>query len=366
MRIGVPTEIKRHEYRVGLNPDSVAELTGLGHEVLVQQGAGAGIGADDEAFRAAGASIVPGADDVFDGAELIVKVKEPQPVEAAKLRAGHILFTYLHLAAAPALADQLLASGAVCIAYETVTDAAGKLPLLAPMSAIAGRLSIQAGARSLERPQGGRGVLISGVPGVAPADVLVLGAGVVGSNAAQVAIGMGARVTVLDRSVAALERLALHLPGVTTVHATGAQLARALRDADLVVGAVLVAGAHAPRLITRPMLGQMRPGAVIVDVAIDQGGCCETSRATTHDEPTYIVDGIVHYAVANMPGAVPRTATSALNAVTLPFVSALAQKGWRGALQDDAHLARGLNLLEGEVCHPALADALGKPCRHPA
>ena len=360
MQIGVPKEIKNHEYRVGLTPASVGELCARGHAVLIEASAGAGIGASDEAYRAAGGVIVNTAAEVFARAELIVKVKEPQVGERALLRPGQILFTYLHLAPDPEQAKDLLASGAVCIAYETVTAPDGSLPLLAPMSEVAGRMSVQAGAHCLERAQGGRGVLLSGVPGVAPARVLILGGGMVGSGAALVSSGMGADVTVLDRSPAVLRRVAAQFGArVKTQHATQESLAEALTTADLLIGAVLVPGAAAPKLITRAHLARMQPGSVIVDVAIDQGGCCETSRPTTHAEPTYIVDGIVHYCVANMPGAVPRTATYALNAATLPFVIALADKGWRAALRDDVHLRNGLNIFAGQLTHAEVAQALG-------
>ena len=360
MLIGVPREIKPQEYRVGLTPESVTELVHRGHEVLVETQAGAGIGADDTSYRAAGARIAEDAQSVFAQAELIVKVKEPQAAERALLRPGQVLFTYLHLAPDPDQARDLLASKAVCIAYETVTDAHGGLPLLKPMSQVAGRLSIQAGATALEREHGGRGLLLGGVPGVAPARVVILGGGVVGFNAAQMAVGMQADVTILDRDPATLERLSGHF-GVSakTRYATRAALEAAVAGADLVIGAVLVPGAATPKLISRDLLARMTPGAVLVDVAIDQGGCFETSRPTTHAQPTYGVDGIVHYCVANMPGAVPRTSTYALNNATLPAVEALADKGWRRALADDPHLRAGLNCQAGRVTHPAVAAALG-------
>jgi alanine dehydrogenase len=360
MRVGVPREIKNHEYRVGLVPASVRELSTHGHEVWVETGAGAGIGAADADYEAAGARIAGRADAVFEAAELIVKVKEPQAVERALLRPGQVLFTYLHLAPDPEQARELVASGAVCIAYETVTAPGGGLPLLAPMSEVAGRMAVQAGARCLERSAGGMGVLLGGVPGVAPARIAILGAGVVGSNAAQIAVGTGAQVVVLDRSVDALRRLDRQLGArVMTVHANRETVEREVLAADLVIGAVLVPGAAAPKLVTKAMLPRMRRGAVIVDVAIDQGGCVETARPTTHADPTYVVEGIVHYCVANMPGAVPRTSALALNNATLPHVLALADRGWRDALRADAHLRDGLNVAEGKVTHPAVAQALG-------
>jgi alanine dehydrogenase len=362
MRIGVPTETKVHEYRVGLTPESAAEAKGHGHEVIVQTGAGLGIGADDAEYRAAGAGIVGTAEEVFARADMIVKVKEPLPDERAMLRAGQILFTYLHLAPDPAQTRDLVSSGAVCIAYETVTDAAGSLPLLKPMSQVAGRMSVQAGAHCLEKAQGGRGVLIGGVPGVLPAKVAILGGGVVGFNAAQMAVGMGADVTILDRSPAALERLAIHFEAAAkTRFSNRANLADAVAEADLVIGAVLVPGAAAPKLVTREMVAGMKRGAVLVDVAIDQGGCFETSRPTTHAEPTFVVDEVVHYCVANMPGAMARTATYALNNATLPHALAIADKGWRTALRDDPHLANGLNVWDGQITHAAVARDLGLP-----
>ena len=362
MLVGTPKEIKNHEYRVGLTPASVRELTEHGHTVLVEQAAGIGIGATDDDYRAAGATIVASARELFAQAEMIVKVKEPLAAERAMLRADQLLFTYLHLAPDPEQTRDLLASGATCIAYETVTAADGSLPLLAPMSEVAGRMSIQAGAHCLEKAAGGRGVLLCGVPGVEPGKVVILGGGIVGSNAALVAAGMGAEVTVLDRSPAVLRRLAAQFgTRVKTLHANRDSVEAAVRDADLVVGAVLVAGAAAPKLVTRAMLSTMKPGAVIVDVAIDQGGCCETSKATTHDQPTYVVDGVVHYCVANMPGAVARTSTYALNAATLPFALALADRGWRAALRDDGHLRQGLNVCAGKLTYAHVAEALGLP-----
>jgi alanine dehydrogenase len=358
--IGVPTEIKNHEYRVGLTPAGARELVAHGHSVIVQTGAGLGIGLGDEAYRAAGGEIVATAAEIFGRADMVIKVKEPQPVECSMLRENQILFTYLHLAPDPQLARALVDSGCVAIAYETVTDARGGLPLLAPMSEVAGRMSIQAGAHSLERAQGGSGVLMGGVPGVAPAEVTIIGGGVVGYNAARIAVGMGARTTVLDRSLPRLAWLDSAFDGkLRTLYATADTLEQCIRDADLVIGAVLVPGAAAPRLVTRPMLGMMKPGAVVVDVAIDQGGCFETSRPTTHQAPTYSVDGIVHYCVANMPGGVARTSTFALTNATLPYALALADKGYGKALLDDPHLQAGLNVHLGKVTHQAVAMSLG-------
>lgn len=360
MRIGVPREIKNHEYRVGLTPESVSELHAAGHEILIETGAGAGIGAADAAYEAAGARIAPDAKDVFSRSEMIVKVKEPQASERAMLREGQLLFTYLHLAPDPVQTLDLIKSGAICVAYETVTDASGALPLLKPMSQVAGRMSVQAGATALEKAHGGRGVLLGGVPGVQPAKVTILGGGVVGFNAAQMAVGLQADVTILDKSPAALERLSNHFGATAKVlYANGASVAAHVADADLVIGAVLVPGAAAPKLVSREMLGQMQSGAVLVDVAIDQGGCFETSRATTHAEPTYVVDGIVHYCVANMPGAVARTSTYALNNATLPFALALANKGWKRALAEDHHLRNGLNVAFGKVTCAPVAEVLG-------
>lgn len=360
MLIGVPKEIKPQENRVGMTPASVRELTHHGQSVIVETGAGQGIGAGDDAYRAAGADIAGAAADVFARAELIVKVKEPQPVECAMLREGQVLFTYLHLAPDPKQTKLLVESGVTAIAYETVTDARGHLPLLAPMSEVAGRMAIQAGAHALEKNQGGKGVLLGGVPGVAPAEVVVIGGGVVGTNAVMMAMGLGAHVTVLDRS---LDRLAVldsqfgsHL---NTIYSTVDAVERHVASADLVVGAVLVPGAAAPRLVGRGLVRAMEPGSVIVDVAIDQGGCIETSRPTTHAEPTYIEEGVVHYCVANMPGGVPRTSAHALNNATLPFVMALAAKGWRQALSDDPHLLDGLNVHRGRITHDAVARDLG-------
>jgi alanine dehydrogenase len=360
MRVGVPREIKNHEYRVGLTPQSVRELVMHGHSVVVEHDAGSGIGAPDEEYRAAGATVTSSPDEVFVQAELIVKVKEPQAVERRKLRPGQVLFTYLHLAPDPEQAKDLVESGAVAIAYETVTSEKGGLPLLAPMSEVAGRMSVQVAAHFLEKPHGGRGVLMSGVTGVAPASVVIFGAGVVGSNAAMVAAGMGAEVTVLNPSATPLQRLESKLgPRVRTMVTTPAAVGEAMRNADAVIGAALVPGALAPKLVTRDMLGTMRSGAVLVDVSIDQGGCFETSRATTHATPTFVVDGIVHYCVANMPGAGPRTTTVALNSATLPFVLALADRGWKNALQRDPHLRNGLNICRGRVTNRQVAEALG-------
>jgi alanine dehydrogenase len=360
MRLGVPKEIKEAEQRVGLTPGSVREVVAHGHQVVVETLAGAGIGATDDAYVAAGATIAPSAAAVFEQAELIVKVKEPQAVERAMLRPGQTLFTYLHLAPDPEQANELIASGAVCIAYETVTDAQGGLPLLAPMSKVAGRMSVQAAAHSLEAPQGGSGLLIGGVPGVEPAKVVVVGGGVVGVNATEIAVGMGADVVVLDRSLPVLDSLQARFgPAITTVYSTAAALEDHVLDADVVIGAVLVKGARAPKLVTAAMVSAMRDGSVLVDVAIDQGGCMETSRPTTHSHPTYVIDGVVHYAVANMPGAVPRTSTYALNNATLPFVLSLADKGIKQALAHDHHLLNGLNVSRGAVTELAVAHALG-------
>ena len=360
MRIGVPKEIKNHEYRVGLTPAGVRELKAHGHEVMIQTQAGAAIGLSDDLYRAAGAAIAATAEEIFSAAEMVIKVKEPQPLECKMLRQEQMLFTYLHLAPDPEQTKALVKSGCVAIAYETVTDSRGGLPLLAPMSEVAGRMSIQAGAHAMEKAQGGNGVLLGGVPGVAPADVAVIGGGVVGYNAARIAVGMGASVTVLDRSLPRLNYLDQIFDGrLRTQYSTAEAVEQAIAKADLVIGAVLVPGAAAPKLVTRAMLKLMKPGAVIVDVAIDQGGCFETSKATTHQNPTYIVDGIVHYCVANMPGGVARTSTFALTNATLPFALALADKGYRKALLDDANLREGLNVHEGRVTYKAVAEALG-------
>lgn len=367
MRVGCPKEIKTHEYRVGLTPESAAELVRAGHEVLMETKAGEGIGASDERYRSIGAKILADADAVFNEAEMIVKVKEPLAVEIVRLRPQHVLFTYLHLAPDPEQAEGLMKSGATCIAYETVTDKDGRLPLLKPMSEVAGRMSIQVGAHFLEKANGGRGVLMGGVPGVRPADVVILGAGVAGYNAAQIAVGMRARVTVFDKNPARLEELDREFNGrLETVYSTSAAVAEAVKEADVVVGAVLIAGAAAPKLITRDMLKTMRPGAVLVDISIDQGGCFETSRPTTHSDPVFMVDGIVHYCVANMPGAVARTSAFALNNATLPFTLALANKGAKQALIDDPHLANGLNVYEGSIAHEAVAKDLGKAFKRPS
>lgn len=367
MRIAVPKEIKTHEYRVALTPSGARELVGRGHEVTVQAGAGEGAGFPDAAFEAAGARLEADVDKVWREAELILKVKEPQAEEVARLSAGQTLFTYLHLAAEETLTRGLMASGATCIAYETVTDRQGGLPLLAPMSTVAGRMAVQAGAHGLEKAQGGAGVLLPGVPGVAPARVAVIGGGVVGENAARMALGLGAEVTVLDTSIPRLEALDDRYRGrMKTVFSTADAIDEAVRESELIVGAVLIPGAAAPKLITRAMLAEMQPGSVLVDVAIDQGGCFETSRPTTHAAPTYLVDGIVHYCVANMPGAVARTATQALTNATLPFVRALADKGWRQALADDPHFAAGLNVHDGRVAYRAVAEAFGLESVDPA
>lgn len=359
MRIGVPTEIKSNEFRVGLVPGSVRELTARGHEVFVQAGAGAGIFADDAAYEKAGAKILPTAKAVFDTADMIVKVKEPQLNECAMLRKDQILFTYLHLAPDPAQAKALMASGATAIAYETVTDPNGGLPLLAPMSEVAGRLSIEAAAMGLRRTTGGRGVLLGGVPGVRPAKVVVLGGGVVGTHAARMAVGLGAEVTIIERSLPRLRQLDELFEGrVKTLASTMETVETEVLAADVVVGAVLIAGASAPKLVTREMLKDMKKGAVLVDVAIDQGGCFETSKPTTHAEPTFIVDGIIHYCVANMPGAVPTTSAQALNNATLPFVIKLAERGL-AAFDRDPHLAAGLNVKGGRIMHQAVAASLG-------
>ncbi len=360
MLIGVPKEIKNHEYRVGMTPESVASAVSRGHSVMVESGAGIGIGADDAAYENAGADIIAKAADIFAAAEMIVKVKEPQAVERAMLREDQILYTYLHLAPDPEQTKDLIASGAHCIAYETITDNQGALPLLKPMSQVAGRLSIQAGAYALEKSHGGLGVLLGGVPGVAPAKVVVLGGGVVGFNAAQMAVGSQADVTILDTNPSTIEALSNYFGNTAKViHSNQGIMRECVLEADLVIGAVLVAGAAAPKLVTKEMLGEMKDGAVLVDVAIDQGGCFETSHATTHAEPTYEVDGVVHYCVANMPGAVPRTSTYALNNATLPHLLAIADKGWRKALADDQNLKNGLNVSGGKVTYKAVATELG-------
>jgi alanine dehydrogenase len=360
MQVGVPKEIKDNEYRVGLIPSTVEELTRRGHRVLVETRAGEGAGIADAEYAEAGAEIAPSAQDVFARAELIVKVKEPLASERALLRPDHVLFTYLHLAADLAQTMDLLASGVTAIAYETVTEAGGQLPLLRPMSEVAGRMATQVGAQFLERSNGGRGILLGGVPGVLPAQVLVIGAGSVGSNATFIAVGMGADVTVtasaLDSLRAVTERFG---SSVRTVASSRQAIETLCRSADLVVGAALVPGAVAPKLISAATVKQMKAGSVIVDVAIDQGGNAETSRPTTHSQPTFVVDGVVHYCVTNMPGAVPRTSTYALTNATLPFVIALADKGWRRAMTDDTHLREGLNIHDRQVTHPAVAQAFG-------
>lgn len=360
MNVAVPKEIKNHEYRVALTPTGARELTSRGHTVYVQAGAGEGAGFNDSDYAAAGAQIEPDVATLWQSAELILKVKEPQKDEVARLTSQHTLFTYLHLAAEETLTRGLMESGATCIAYETITDAHGGLPLLAPMSNVAGRMAVQAGAHSLEKAQGGAGVLLPGVPGVAPGKVTVIGGGVVGENAARMALGLGADVTILDKSLARLEVLDSRYQGrIKTVYSTADALDHAVRESDMIIGAVLIPGAAAPKLITRAMLGDMKPGSVLVDVAIDQGGCFETSRPTTHAGPTYIVDGIVHYCVANMPGGVARTSTLGLTNATLPFVLALADKGWQQALGDDANFLPGLNVHAGQVTYAAVANAFG-------
>ena len=367
MKIGVPKEIKTQEYRVGLTPESVMELTRAGHDVFVQTSAGLGLGSSDGDYVRAGAKMLDTPAEVFASAEMIVKVKEPQAVECAMLTPHHTLFTYLHLAADKPQAEALIRSGATCIAYETVTNAAGRLPLLQPMSQVAGRMSINVGAYALMKTQRGRGLLLGGVPGVPPANVVILGGGVAGVHAAEMANGARANVTVFDRSMPRLEELDVQFAGaVDTVYATQAAIDRAVIEADLVIGAVLIPGASAPKLVTREHLKRMRPGSVLVDISIDQGGCFETSRPTTHDDPIYEVDGILHYCVANMPGAVPRTSTYALNNVTLPFALDLANKGAKAALKADKHLAEGLNVAEGKIAHAAVARDLDLPFAKPA
>ncbi|MFQ5759612.1 MAG: alanine dehydrogenase [Acidiferrobacterales bacterium] len=366
MLIGVPKEIKVHEYRVGLVPGSVREVVAHGHSVIVESAAGAGIGVTDADYEAAGATIAATAGEVFQKAEMIVKVKEPLAEERVRLRDGQVLFTYLHLAPDPDQTEDLVKSGATCIAYETVTSPHGGLPLLAPMSEVAGRMSIQAGAYCLEKTHGGLGMLLGGVPGVEPAKVVVLGGGVVGTHAIHIALGMGADVWVLDRSMDALRALWRQFGRpLNTVYSTRHAVERHVLMADLVIGGVLIPGAETPKLVTAEMVKHMKPGAVVVDVAIDQGGCFETSRPTTHAEPTYAVDDVIHYCVANMPGGVPRTSTFALNNVTLPHVLALADKGYKKALQDDLHLRAGLNVHKGDVTYEQVANALGYPYRDP-
>jgi alanine dehydrogenase len=359
MRIGVPREIKVHEYRVGLTPASVAELVAHGHELFVEADAGQGIDCPDKAYEKAGAKILPDARSVFDSADMIVKVKEPQPQEIAMLRPGQILFTYLHLAADKEQALGLMKSGAICIAYETVTAKNGSLPLLKPMSEVAGRMSVQVGAHYLEKEQGGRGILLGGVPGVAPAKVAILGGGVAGVNAAQMATGMRADVTIYDINNDRLAELDMFFSSqIKTAYASRAAIASAVKEAELVIGAVLVPGAAAPKLVTREMLKTMKRGSVLVDIAIDQGGCFETSHATTHADPVYTVDGIIHYCVANMPGAVARTSAFALNNATLPFALKIANLGAEQAMREDPNLANGLNVSDGKIRHQAVAEAL--------
>lgn len=366
MLIGVPKEIKTHEYRVGLVPGSVRELVHHGHQVVVETGAGAGIGFGDRAYEIAGGRILPGAAEVFAAAELIVKVKEPQPREVELLRPEQVLFTYLHLAADRSLAERLGSSGAVAVAYETVTDAGGGLPLLAPMSEVAGRMSVQVGAHCLEKEQGGIGVLLGGVPGVPAAKVVILGGGVAGTNAARMAMGMEAYVTVIDRSLPRLYELDLQFGAqLHTLYSTMENIEREVAAADLVIGAVLIPGAAAPKLVSRELVAAMRPGTVVVDISIDQGGCFETSRPTTHAAPTYIEEGVVHYCVTNMPGAVARTSTVALNNATLPFILEIADHGWRRSLSENPHLRRGLNVCRGRITHPAVARDLGLPLTLP-
>lgn len=367
MFIGCPKEIKEKEFRVGLTPAAVRDLKEAGHSVLVQTMAGDAIGLPDSAYIEAGAQIVKDAAEVFAKADMVVKVKEPQPVECKMLRKGQVLFTYLHLAPDPEQARALMASGCSAVAYETVTDANGGLPLLAPMSEVAGRMSIQAGAHALEMTRGGRGMLLGGVPGVAPAHVVVLGGGVVGTHAATMALGLQAQVTIFDRSLKRLKELDSLFGGrARTLLAATAAIEEAVFDADLVIGAVLIPGAAAPKLVTKAMLPKMKRGAVLVDVSIDQGGCFETSKPTTHSNPTYVVNNVVHYCVANMPGGVARTSTFALNNATLPFTMALANKGLKRALSDDPHLMNGLNVHAGKITYAAVAQALGQPFSVPA
>ncbi len=367
MIVGVPREIKTLEFRVGLVPDAVSELIQAGHTVLVETHAGDGISVDDDEYHRTGAEIVSTPQEIFAAADMIVKVKEPQPGEIRLLRPGQVLFTYLHLAADEDQTAGLQKSGAVCIAYETITDSRGQLPLLQPMSEVAGRMSVQVGAHCLEKEAGGSGILLGGVPGVPAAQVVVLGGGTVGTNAIRMAVGMEAQVTVIDRSIARLRELDdMFGSRIQTVYSTPDTIARAVAKADLVIGAVLIPGAAAPRLVTRPMLRAMRRGSALVDVAIDQGGCFETSRPTTHANPTYVEEGVVHYCVTNMPGAVPRTSTFALNNATQPFVMALANRGWRDAMAADPHLTRGLNVCEGRITNESVAAAFGQTAVDPA
>ena len=360
MRVGVPKEVKVKEFRVGLTPTSIRELTAHNHEIFVETNAGVGIGMADADYIRAGAKVVATAAEVFDAAELLIKVKEPQPAECAMLRPGHVLFTYLHLAPDPKQTKALVASGSTCIAYETVTSPSGGLPLLAPMSEVAGRMSVQAGAYYLEKAHGGHGILIGGVPGVDPAKVVVIGGGTVGTHAITIALGMGADVWVIDRNVDVLRRLWQQFgPALNTVFSTRDSIDRHLADADLAIGGVLIPGAEAPKLITREHVRNMKAGSVIVDVAIDQGGCAETSKPTTHDDPVFTVDDVIHYCVANMPGGVPKTSTYALNNATIPFVLKLAGDGWKKALSEDPHLRNGLNVWNGKVTCAPVAKALG-------
>ncbi|MFT5692444.1 MAG: alanine dehydrogenase [Oceanicoccus sp.] len=362
MLVGVPREIKNHEYRIGITPAGVRELTGRGHQVIVEHDGGAGVGISNDDYRVAGAEIVGSAKEIFDRADMIVKVKEPQPEECKMLRSGQILFTYLHLAPDPRQTELLVASGATCIAYETVTDRQGGLPLLAPMSEVAGRMSVQEAAYCLEKAQGGRGILMGGVPGVEAANVLVIGGGVVGLNAARIAIGMGAKVTIIDRSLTRLKQIdELYGDRLSTLYSTTDTIEKQLLVSDVVIGAVLIPGAAAPKLVTRDMLKLMKPGSVLVDVAIDQGGCFETSKATTHQDPTYLVEGITHYCVANMPGGVARTSTYALTNATLPYIITLADKGVVAALSENQNFMHGLNVHAGMVTVEAVADTLGYP-----
>lgn len=366
MIVGVPREIKQDEYRVAMLPVGVEELARAGHRVLVEQGAGTGSGISDDMYRECGAEIAASAADLFAQAELVVKVKEPQPAEIARLRRGQILFTYLHFAASESLTRAVLETGVTAVAYETLRGPKGDLPCLTPMSEVAGRMSIQEGAKYLERPQEGRGILLGGVPGVPPAHITILGGGVVGKNAARIAAGFQADVNILDVNVDRLRYLDDIMPAnVNTLYSDRHNIVDQLAKADLLIGAVLIEGARAPRLVRRADLKVMKPGAVIIDVAIDQGGCVETARPTTHSQPTYIVDGVVHYCVTNMPGAVPRTSTFALTNATRPFVLALADKGWRRALAEDEHLRNGLNVFEGRITHPAVAAALKLPYKPP-
>ena len=363
MIVGVPREIKTDEYRVGIVPAGVEQLVSHGHTVLIETDAGVGSGIDNDVYEAAGAEIVDGADDVFGRADMVVKVKEPLEAEHRLIRRGQVLFTYFHFAASRELTEAMLSTGAVAIAYETVHSADGKLPLLTPMSEVAGRLSIQEGAKCLERPMGGRGILLSGVAGVEPAHIMILGGGVVGTNAAKIAAGFGARVNIFDVNIDRMRYLDDVMPAnVNTVMSNRTNIRDRLRDADLVIGAVLIEGAKAPRLIRREDLKLMKPGSVIVDVAIDQGGCCETSRPTTHSNPTYVVDGVVHYCVANMPGAVARTSTYALTNATTPYMVRLAQLGWRKAVAQDPGLVHGVNMVDGKVTNAAVAETFGMKC----